>query len=73
VLCLCPTCCAKFLYGSVEADDVLKQIAQIRVSREGGTTDPGLEAVLCGNRTRIHFSERHILELQGLLKASAEE
>jgi hypothetical protein len=35
VLCLCPTCTAKFLYGEVHAPDVLEQIHSWRAKIEG--------------------------------------
>jgi hypothetical protein len=73
VLCLCPTCCAKFLHGAVEAEDILGQINKIRVKREGGTTAPALAVTLCGERTRVRFTEKHILELQALLTAAVGE
>jgi hypothetical protein len=73
VLCLCPTCCAKFLHGAVEANDVLGQIRKIRVKREGGATDPAIAVTLCGEKKRIRFAERHILELQALLTAAVGE
>ena len=70
VLCLCPTCCAKFLYGSLEAPEILEQITALRAVGEGGNGEIKLGIKLCGEKAHIHFSERHLIELQELLKAS---
>lgn len=64
VLCLCPTCCAKFLYGSVEADDVLDQVGGLKVNGGG---EPVLQIKLCGESVPLCFTERHLLNLQELL------
>ena len=73
VLCLCPTCCAKFQYGPVVADDILTQIMSIRTAAEGAIEKPYLTIELCGRREQIRFTESHLLELQGLLRASQGE
>jgi len=70
VLCLCPTCCAKMLYGTVEADDILSQMESFRAIREGGDGHPTLHITLCGTATRINYTERHIIFLQELLKVA---
>lgn len=68
-LCLCPTCSAKFQYGTVEADDVMSQILQLRVRNEGGMGDLHVYINLCGDKCMIGFSERHLLALQELLRS----
>ncbi|MEH2458810.1 sacsin N-terminal ATP-binding-like domain-containing protein [Nostoc sp.] len=65
VLCLCPTCCAKFKHGSVDpGDDIEEQINSLPLT--GGK----LHIELCGQDTYITFLERHIIALQGLLKGA---
>jgi hypothetical protein len=71
VLCLCPTCCAKFMYGTVEAHDIKGQVEEVLMFREGGSGDPVLHILLCGRAEKIRFSERHMIDLQELLKASS--
>lgn len=71
VLCLCATCCAKFEYGAVVAEDVVDQVLAFRTRIEGGQSEPRLKVQLCGEVAIIQFNERHILDLQELLKASS--
>jgi hypothetical protein len=68
VLCLCPTCAAKFQHGAVEMDNPLEQVSQLRTTAEGGTGDLTVHFRLCGESCRITFSERHLIDLQELLK-----
>jgi hypothetical protein len=73
VLCLCATCCAKFLHGSIEAESITKQVDHQRLVNEGGSGHPGLEVTLCGKTELIRFSERHLLDLQEIIKAVRNE
>ena len=73
VLCLCATCCAKFQYGSVEADDILEEVKAFCTRNEGGNGNPTLHMRLCGEDVKVSFTERHLLDLQGLLKASSND
>ncbi|MEA5625830.1 sacsin N-terminal ATP-binding-like domain-containing protein [Nostoc sp. UHCC 0251] len=67
VLCLCPTCCAKFKHGSVElGNDIEEQINSI--PKTGGK----LHIKLCGQDTYITFVEKHIMPLQALLKEAVD-
>jgi len=70
-LCLCATCCAKFLHGSVEAPDIVQQIQCYRAHREGGMDHAELTIKLCGAPARIRISERHMLELQSMLESAS--
>jgi hypothetical protein len=70
VLCLCPTCCAKFLYGSVDAENIVEQVMRFRTRTEGGRGAPILELRLCGSPVTISYTEKHMIELQELLRAS---
>jgi hypothetical protein len=68
VICLCATCCAKFQYGTVVADDILPQIVTWRTQREGGS-GPRLTLQLCGEDVALEFTEKHLLDLQEIIKA----
>jgi len=72
VLCLCPTCCAKFQYGSIEADDIMEQITMLRTDKEGGESILWVSIQLCGEGCRIRVSERHLVALQELLSAQGQ-
>jgi len=68
VICLCATCCAKFQFGVVQAPDILQQITAWRTQREGGS-DTRLTLDLCGEHVAIRFTEKHLLDLQEIIKA----
>jgi len=71
VLCLCPTCCAKFQHGPVVTEDVVNQILECKMMREGGSGHPGIIVDLCGQQVEIQFTERHMLDLQEMIKANS--
>lgn len=71
VLCLCATCSAKFQHGSVEADDIVDQILRWRTRLEGGA-DSSLTLRLCGDDVELRFKEKHLLELQEMLRSDSE-
>lgn len=71
-LCLCPSCCARFVFGSVEADNIVERIRASRMLKEGGQAPFGVPVTLCGHSEMIRFSERHMLDLQSLLAIGAE-
>lgn len=68
VLCLCANCAAKFQHGVVEMEDPIEQILALRTVAEGGCVEPSIAFRLCGEERRILFSERHLIDLQELLK-----
>jgi len=70
VLCLCPTCCAKILHGSVETKkNIVEQILSYKLKREGGSGELEIPIILCDKEEKIRFSEKHILDLQEILSA----
>jgi hypothetical protein len=69
LLCLCPTCCAKFQHGAVEAEDILEQSKALKTKKEGGSSKQQIHISLCGVRESITFNERHLVSLQELLKS----
>jgi hypothetical protein len=69
VISLCATCCAKLQHGSVEADpDIVSQIEQWRTRMEGGS-DNSLKLRLCGEDVELHFKEKHLLDLQEIVRS----
>ena len=68
VICLCATCCAKFQHGSVVAPDIIQQIVSWRTKREGGS-DATLILELCDDLVEITFTEKHLLDLQEILRS----
>jgi hypothetical protein len=72
VLCLCANCSAKFLHGEVLAPTLLRQIENFKPLAQGGDPNPAINIVLCGQFKSIRFTERHLLDLQQLLRASSE-
>jgi hypothetical protein len=68
VLCLCANCSAKFQHGAVEMKDPVEQILALRTVAEGGGGEPAINFRLCGEDRRIVFSERHLIDLQELIK-----
>jgi len=70
VLCLCANCCAKFVHGEVDADDILKQINDFNFYNKGNNNSANIAIRLCGERVILKFSQRHILDLQEMFKSS---
>ena len=70
VLCLCANCSAKLMHGPVEAPNVVDQIKALRVRREGGNGDLSINIRLCGEPIQIRFSERHLIDLQEIIRVS---
>lgn len=70
VVCLCPTCAAKFQHGSVGAGSIVTDALAKRLDGEGGDGDLELHVDLCGEPRAIRYTERHLLDLQELLKMS---
>jgi hypothetical protein len=66
MLCLCPTCCARLLHGSVEGEDIPQQVQRLSTARSiDGTRQ--LRLILCGRPTTVTYTEKHLLELKALL------
>ncbi len=69
-LCLCADHFAKWQHGTVETENILKQIESFKTESEGGNSNPALMIKLCAEECKIQFKEKHLLELQELLRAS---
>ena len=72
VICLCATCCAKFQHGPVDAADIIRQIMAWRTNKEGGNGDAALVLSLCHDVVRLKFTEKHMLDLQEIVRAEVE-
>lgn len=70
-LCLRATCCAQLLHGPVEAHNILDQIRTCQPSERDDETAYELQITLCDKPATIRFSERHMIDLQELLKAGS--
>jgi len=69
-LCLCAEHFAQWENGAVEAKDIPGQISAFKTEIEGGNTSPILRIKLCGRDCEIKYIEKHLLDLQELLRAS---
>ena len=72
-LCLCADHFAKFEHGAIEAEDVPTQIENFQTESEGGNCKPILKIKLCGEKCEIRYNEKHLLDLQELIKVSSED
>ena len=72
-LCLCADHFAKFKHSAVEAEDVSTQIENFQTESEGGDCRPILDIKLCGEKCEIRFKEKHLLDLQELVKISNDD
>lgn len=72
-LCLCADHFAKFKHGAIEAEDIPIQIKNFQTESEGGVCKSVLDIKLCGEKCEIHFKEKHLLDLQELIKVSVEK
>ena len=72
-LCLCADHFAKFKHGAVEAEDIPTQIENFQTESEGGDCRPILDIKLCGEKCEIRFKEKHLLDLQELVKVSNDD
>jgi hypothetical protein len=70
LLCLCANCCAKFQFGPLVIENLKDQILNIKMKHEGGTGRPGIIIDLCGETLEIIYTERHMLDLQEIIKLS---
>jgi hypothetical protein len=66
VLCLCPTCTAKFEYGAVQAEDIVDQLLALTTRLEGDGGEV-IRILLCNHEVSIRFTERHLVRFQALL------
>ena len=68
-LCLCPTCFAKLLHGSVSLPDVVDRLRALAAKAVELRDGARLELTLCGEVASLRFAQRHLIDL-GVLLAS---
>ena len=69
---MCANCRAKFQHGEVYAErGALKQIIEMKAAREGGAGEFRIELRLCGKDLEITSRDRHLIDLQDIIKALA--
>lgn len=74
VLCLCPLHSAMFQFGPKEVDeDIVEQILRLKVLADGGTGLLSIKLRLCKKEVEIKFSEKHLIDLQEMLKMGEKE
>ena len=71
VLCLCAWHGAMFQFGPKEVEeDIIHQVLQLKVQQEGGDGNPLMRMKLCGEPVEIKFAEKHLIDLQEMVKKS---
>ena len=72
-LCLCADHFAKWQHGAIETENISEQIENFKTELEGGNSESALRIKLCGEECMIKLKEKHLLDLQELLRASESE
>ena len=62
-LCLCPNHVAQFLYGAIEAPNIIDQIKAYEYGPHHYVV-----IQLCGHEQKIRFTARHIIDLQAIIE-----
>ena len=71
VLCVCPWHSAMFQFGRKEVDeDIIAQIMRLKAEAEAGDGHLLIYLKLCGQPVEIKFVEKHLIDLQEMIKAS---
>ncbi len=73
VLCLCANCCAKMQHGIVKVEDLVGQVKNVKLQSQVGTNDPTLIIELCGETLEIRYTDRHIIDLQEMIKSEDQQ
>ena len=62
-----------FQFGSKEVDeDIIQQILRLKVQAEGGDGQLAIKLRLCEEDVKVKFVERHLIDLQEMIKKSQE-
>ena len=69
VLCLCAQCSAKFQHGAVESENAVQDLRSLKIESESGQS-PRLSIKLVGEAVSIRFTDRHLVEIQELLRST---
>ncbi|MBI9050764.1 MAG: hypothetical protein JEZ00_15185 [Anaerolineaceae bacterium] len=55
------------------SEDIENQILQNKMKNEGGSGSPSLIITLCEDQVEIRFAERHMLDLQEIIRVSQQD
>ena len=73
VLCLCAKHSAMFQFGEKKVEkDIIQQVMQLKVKAEGGDGHPAIKMKLCDEEIEITFAEKHLIDLQEMIKKSTD-
>ena len=62
-----------FQFGPKEADeDIIQQVMRLKVKAEGGNGSLAIRIKLCGDPIEIKFSEKHLIDLQEMIRVAQE-
>ena len=62
-----------FQFGPKEVEgDIIQQVMRLKVEAEGGDGHPTIRMKLCGEPVEIEFAEKHLIDLQEMIKKSQE-
>ena len=53
-------------------DDIIQQVMPLKVEAEGGDGPPRIQMKLCGDPIEIKFADKHLIDLQEMIKTSQE-
>lgn len=72
-LCLCANCCAEFLHGAFDDQGFAQRVLDFDMATLKDNEPYGhIPAVLCGNSVTFQFSQRHLIDMQEVLRALQE-
>ncbi len=73
ILCLCAQHSAMFQFGPKKVDeDIVQQVMQLKTKAEGGDDQPSIRMNLCGNLIAIRYAEKHLIDLQEMIRVAQE-
>ena len=62
-----------FQFGTKEVEeDILQQVMRLKVEAEGGDGPPRIRMKLCEDPVEIKFADKHLIDLQEMIKTSQE-
>ena len=62
-LCLCPTCLAKMLYGSVAAPNIVEDLIELAGRAPALPDGASISFELCGEQVELRFAQRHLIDV----------
>ncbi len=62
-LCLCPTCLAKMLHGSVAAPNIVEDLIELAGRAPALPHGASISFELCGEQVELRFAQRHLIDV----------